>query len=137
MKFTEADWPSTRWPNFAHNELKCQETGELDIEPAFLDRLQLVRSELGRPLTVTSGYRSGQHSIELAKEKPGTHVLGVAADIAVASGGEAYELLQAALSNNRFAGIGLSLKGDQRFVHLDCAGFLCEFHVTRPTIWTY
>ena len=140
--YTEENWPASRWPNFGFNEMKCKETGECSLHPAFMDRLQMIRSEIGRSLSVTSGFRSQLHSVEKKKidlGKPhGSHPRGVAADIAVAHGGEAYEILNAALSNQRFAGVGIRLKKDgSDFIHLDCAGYLCEFHVSRPAVWVY
>ena len=52
------------------------------MDKATMDRLQLLRSHYGSPLTVTSGYRSPLHSIEAAKTTgPGSHATGRAVDI--------------------------------------------------------
>ena len=67
MSYTASNWPIDRWPNFAFAEMACQETGECAMDKATMDRLQLLRSHLGFPLTITSGYRSPRHSIEAAK----------------------------------------------------------------------
>ena len=68
--FTAGNWPEDRWPNFAHRELACSETGECHMDPAFMDRLQLLRNHYGHALRITSGYRSPAHSIEAAKKAP-------------------------------------------------------------------
>ena len=99
-----------------------------------MDRLQLLRSHYGFPLTITSGYRSPRHSIEAAKKTPGTHAMGRAADIACA-GEEAVDLLKVALWIG-FTGIGVKQKGEHRFLHLDDLG-LGEHTAPRPTIWSY
>ena len=99
MNYTAADWLAERWPNFAHNELACSETGECEMDETFMDRLQLLRDHYGHPLTITSGYRSPAHSIEVVKSSgPGTHAKGHAVD--------AYDILTAALVCG-FTGIGL------------------------------
>ena len=83
MSYTASNWPTNRWPNFALAEMSCQETGECAMDKATMDRLQLLRSHLGFPLTITSGYRSPRHSIEAAKAAPGTHAKGRAVDNSV------------------------------------------------------
>ena len=107
-----------------------------------MDRLQLLRSHYGFPLTITSGYRSSRHSVEAAKTtRPGSHVRGRAVDIACA-GVDAFEILTEALAVG-FSGIGVKQKGytrrgsmENRFLHLDDLG-LGEHTAPRPTIWSY
>ena len=67
MSYTASNWPTDRWPNFAFTEMACSETGECAIDKAMMDRLQLLRSHYGCPVTITSGYRSPRHSIKAAK----------------------------------------------------------------------
>ena len=43
VSFTANNWPEARWPNFAHRELACSETGECEMDEAFMDRLQLLQ----------------------------------------------------------------------------------------------
>ena len=94
-RFTEATWPKDRWPNFSFSELACRETGECVVDEVLVDCLQRLRDQVG-PVTVTSGYRSSAHSVERAKERPGTHAMGLAVDVACA-GKEAFAVLQTAL----------------------------------------
>ena len=58
------------------------------MQPDFMRKLQALCEEYGKPLTITSGYRSPQHSIEASKSAPGVHTRGIACDVAV-SGREA------------------------------------------------
>ena len=134
MNYTAADWLAERWPNFAHRELACSETGECEMDEAFMDRLQLLRDHYGHPLPITSGYRSPAHSIEVAKSTPGTHAKGRAVDIACA-GVDAYDILTEALVSG-FTGIGVKQKGEHRFLHLDDLAY-GEHTVPRPSIWSY
>jgi len=110
------DW--TRYPNFKESEFKCSATGKCQMQPELLDRLQALRSELGKPLTITSGYRDKTHPIEAAKPVPGYHARGMAADIACGAN-QAYTLVALALKHG-FTGIGISQKSSlPRFIHLD------------------
>ena len=93
---------------------------------AFMARLQKLRLLLGMPLTITSGFRSVQHSIEKAKPKPGIHTLGRAADIA-ADGRMQYRIAAVAPSLG-FLGIGIA----KTFIHLDDWD-----GPPRPNIWLY
>lgn len=133
-RFTEATWPKDRWPNFSFSELACRETGECVVDEVLVDCLQRLRDKVG-PVTVTSGYRSSSHSVERAKKRPGTHAMGLAVDVACA-GKEAFAVLQTALDVG-FTGIGVSQKGENRFLHLDIVTDLDDFPATRPSVWSY
>lgn len=47
-----------------------------------LDKVQLMRNDLDRPITITSGGRCPNHPNERTKSKPGDHQRGFAVDIA-------------------------------------------------------
>lgn len=116
------------YPNFRKEEFDCQQTGENAMRPEFMNKLQLLRTKYGKPMKVTSGYRSPKHSIEKAKATPGTHAQGIACDIGC-TGPEAFEIVRLALELG-FTGIGISQKSTgARFVHLDIA--------PRRSIWSY
>ena len=119
---------------FSDNELCCR-CGCGRIGGDLRDLLDSVREEFGAPMIITSGYRCENHPIEAAKNVPGPHSSGVAADIAV-HGADAYRLVEIALRIGA-TGIGVSQKGDisQRFIHLDW----CENgpNRPRPLIWSY
>lgn len=136
--YEETTWPSERWPNFAFSEIACRETGECVIDEGLMDKLQEMRSKCG-PLKVTSAYRSPSHSIEAAKieksGKGGAHVTGKAIDIAC-DREKAYNILGVAMELG-FTGIGVKQSGNGRFLHLDVIEAEDNFHVPRPTIWSY
>jgi len=121
-----------KYPNFSEEELACSETGECKMSAAFMTKLQKLRDAYGKPLTITSGYRSPKHSIEASKPtgKLSTHARGCAADIAC-NGQQAYEIMKLAFQLG-FTGIGVSQKGSARFVHLDTFS-----GSPRPNIWSY
>ena len=141
INLTKDSWPKSPWPNFSFKEIACQETGECEMNEDTKDRLQELRSVYGRGLRISSGFRSPRDSIE-AKNKdpegnprPGAHATGRAIDIAI-RGEDAYMVLALAISLG-FTGIGVSQKGDNRFLHLDDIQSDDNFHVPRPTLWSY
>ena len=127
---TAQNWDNARWPNFRASEFECRHCGTLHMEEAFLDVLQAIRGEYGRPMRVTSGYRCPEHNEAVSHTgKTGPHTTGLAADIGVA-GTDAYDLLKIAFARG-VHGIGSNQAGDweRRFVHLDL--------LPRKAHWTY
>ena len=122
------DW--SKYLNFSEAELRCGETGECKMQADFMRRLQALREDYGKPMAITSGYRSPQHSIEASKAQPGTHARGIAVDVAV-SGQDCYELMALAMKHG-FTGIGVAQKGPGRFLHIDTFK-----GAARPNVWSY
>lgn len=104
--------------------LKCSHCGAYHIKQSALDKLQLVREDAGRPLSLTSGYRCAQHPNEVNKSKPGQHNKGVAFDIKVSNGIERRQI--AALGIKHGASVGVA----NTFVHLD-------WRDGTPVMWVY
>jgi len=117
----------SEYPDFDKSEFDCKETGANEMTHHFMTLLQKLRTAYGKSIVPSSGYRSPKHSAEAHKEAPGTHAQGIAVDIPC-RGKDAYTIIELGL-NFGFKGIGISQKGDKRFIHLD----LREF----PTIWSY
>lgn len=130
----ELEWP---WPNFKPNEFACKGDGSIYVHTPTLDAIQELRTDLGFPFIITSGYRSPQHNAQVSHTgTTGPHTTGHAVDIGV-SGERAFTLLKAAMLSGRFTGIGSFQKGphEKRFIHLDTLpnGEGCP----RPTTWSY
>ena len=110
------DWD--KYPNFSKEEFDCKETGENNMQPDFLTKLQELRTLYGKPIIITSGFRSVKHSIEKKKAKGGYHTQGIACDIGCDSQ-QAYDLVKLAYLVG-FTGIRVSqAQGKPRFIHLD------------------
>lgn len=75
------DWQN--YKNFSKHEFDCNHTGKNEMKPEFLAVLQQIRNVWGKPMVINSGYRHWTHPIERAKENPGEHSLGLAADIGI------------------------------------------------------
>ena len=118
---------------FNRGEFECSHTHTCEMDQDFIDKLNKLREEFGKPLTINSGYRSPEHPIEYVKQSPGAHASGKACDISV-SRADALKLLELALKLG-FTGYGLNQKGSSRYIHLDTLENSKER--PRPSIWTY
>jgi uncharacterized protein YcbK (DUF882 family) len=128
---TDMDW--TKYPNFSEAEFRCKHTQKCEMNEAFMDRLQRLRSHYAKPMRVTSGYRDATHPAEASKRTTGAHTTGRAVDIAI-QGHEVYEVMELAYVFG-FTGIGLKQHGPKRFLHLDDLDHTPQ--QPRPWIWTY
>ena len=82
--------------NFTVNELKCRGTGGCDMSQSFMERLQLIRDDFGRPLFPTSGFRHPDYNETVSTTgRTGPHTTGHAVDIQI-FGAEALKLIEIA-----------------------------------------
>ena len=121
------------WENFKEEEFSCQHCGKNGISHELINKLQSLRTELGFPFIISSGYRCEDHPIEAKKKTLGTHAQGIAADVYV-RGDKALQIVSKA-KDYGFTGIGVNQKGDSRFIHLDISEG--EPNRPRPHIWSY
>jgi hypothetical protein len=116
--WTRAPWDSARWPDFSPRELACKGTGKLVIHPETLDKLQALRRALGRPVIVTSGYRSPEHNRNIGGARTSWHMDGVAFDVMMTNHDpRAFEMAARAAG---FASIGRY--PESNFIHIDTRG---------------
>lgn len=85
-----------------------------------------VREEYGKPIRISSGYRTEQANIEAGGVSNSSHLKGLAADLKVRNSKERYELLCILLKHFNRIGVG---KG---FIHVDIDGAK-----TPNVVWTY
>ena len=62
-----------RWPSFSPREIACKGTGSVLINEDALDKLQALRNRLGKPLVLTSAYRSPEHNRAVGGAKASKH----------------------------------------------------------------
>lgn len=100
--------------NFKLREFECHDGSHLvKIDPLLIELLQKLRDKLGKPITVTSGYRTPEYNRKIGGSPNSQHLLGKAADIKVA-GVSPREVAQLAIKIG-FRGIGVY----KTFVHVD------------------
>jgi len=111
------DYPITewRWPDFSPQEMACKGTGKLMLDPDAMDKLQSLRTRLGKPLIITSAYRSPEHNRNVGGAKSSYHMKGVAFDVRQDNHNPAEFL--AAAKEVGFTGFGTYPKSG--FIHVD------------------
>lgn len=71
-------------PGFRVREFRCRDGSDtILIDEALVVLLQCIREHFGKPVTITSGYRTAAHNAAVGGAKSSQHLLGRAADIRV------------------------------------------------------
>jgi zinc D-Ala-D-Ala carboxypeptidase len=132
MNMTTATLTPARWgeyQNFSATEFNCRHTGKNEMKHEFMVKLQAIRAEFGKSMTVTSGYRHWTHPTEARKgHTTGEHTRGTCADIACANGQDRFTLVRLALKHG-IPRIGIA----RNFIHLGIGGAGLPHNV----IWDY
>lgn len=72
-------------PDFKVRELRCRDGSDtVMVDETLTVVLQCIREHFGKPVTITSGYRTAAHNAAVGGAKSSQHLLGRAADIRVA-----------------------------------------------------
>ena len=113
---------------FSLSEFDCPslpDSGKnMDIN--FLYKLDHARDIAGISFKITSGYRTKEHNTKVGGVPNSSHLIGVAADIAVGSGSERYIILNALIKAG-FKRLGVA----KTFIH-------CDTDDSKPnSVWTY
>lgn len=88
--------------------------------------LQVLRDELGKPITVISGWRSKAHNDAVGGAKNSRHMIGDAADIIVqgVSSVDVYRTIERLQTAGKLpAGGAHAYRGKYPFCHYDCRGW--------------
>ena len=99
----------------------------MDME--FVAALDVLRGELGRPIVITSGYRTAEYNKGVGGSSDSAHIRGLAADIKCIDSGTRAQIILAWLKMGHLVtriGIG------NTFVHLDL-----DPKLPNNVIWTY
>ena len=71
-------------PSFRVREFGCKGSDVVLLDEELVVLLQCIREHFGKPLHITSGYRTAEHNAKVGGAKSSQHLLGRAADIQVA-----------------------------------------------------
>jgi uncharacterized protein YcbK (DUF882 family) len=120
--------------HFTDDELACKCGCGLLPQPDFMVAVDLLRKAYGKPMPVSSGARCPEYNDKVSKTgRSGPHTTGRALDITV-RGADALRLIALAYAAG-FHGIGVSQKGESRFIHIDDLDDAPGR--PRPHIWSY
>ncbi len=113
---------------FSFAEFNCPSLSDsgknMDIN--FIYKLEHARELAGIPFRITSGYRTKERNQQVGGVSNSSHLIGVAADIAIGSGNERYIVLNALIKAG-FKRIGVA----KTFIH-------CDTDDSKPnSVWTY
>ena len=97
-----------------------------NMDSSFLAKLEQARENAGIPFKITSGYRTKEHNAEVGGVPNSSHLIGVAADIAVSGGADRYIILSALIKAG-FKRIGVA----KTFIHCDTDDSKSN------SVWTY
>ena len=71
-------------PAFRVREFRCRDgTDTILIDEGLVVLLQCIREHFGKPVHITSGYRTAEHNAAVGGSKSSQHLLGRAADLYV------------------------------------------------------
>lgn len=71
-------------PAFKVREFRCRDGSDaIMIDQTLVVLLQAIREHFNKPITITSGYRTGTHNTAVGGSRSSQHLLGRAADIQV------------------------------------------------------
>lgn len=75
--------------NFSKSEFESKDGTPMPLDvlqniQVLAEQLQVIRDEIGKPISITSGWRSANHNARIGGAKHSYHVKGMAADIQVA-----------------------------------------------------
>ena len=78
----KADGARKLAPGFKVREFRCRDGSDVVmIDQTLVVLLQAIREHFGKPITITSGYRTAAHNAAVGGAKSSQHLLGRAADI--------------------------------------------------------
>ncbi len=104
-----------RWSSFSPQEIACRGTGEILVHEAALDNLEEMRRRLGKPIMITSAYRSKSHNRKVGGARRSQHLKGMAFDISMQN--QNPFMFEAIARSCGFTGFGFYPK--QNFMHID------------------
>tara|TARA_R110000796_G_scaffold21706_1_gene63792 strand:+ start:2946 stop:3299 length:354 start_codon:yes stop_codon:yes gene_type:complete len=97
------------------------------MDPVLLEMLDHTRMLYGKPINISSGYRTIAHNKEVGGVPTSSHLLGLAVDIRCANSRERFDLINVLLKKG-FNRIGVG----STFIHVDI-----DLDKSPNVIWTY
>ena len=112
---------------FEFDSPDIQGSGQL-MSKELLEILDEVREDYGKPIHITSGYRTEAHNKIVKGKKDSSHLKGLAVDVACTTSRERFELVRLFLEYG-ITRIGIA----DTFIHID----IDDEDKSPNVIWTY
>lgn len=103
------------WNNFKLEEFVCPCCKANEMNPDVINRLQIIRDEIQKPIIINSGFRCQKHNKEVGGKERSQHLIGNAVDIKFDCYTEKEQHLILQMSLSLFRGIGIH----SDYLHLD------------------
>ena len=116
-----------RTEHFSKLELSCPCCGVMGMDQEFMDILEAVRKEYGKPMKLNSSFRCHKHNEAIGAKSSSSHCLGVAVDIDCDFSRQRFDLIRHLLKHVTRIGIG------EGFIHADND----LANKSANVIWTY
>lgn len=135
--------PAWRWTFFSPYEMRCHATERLKVGITFMNRLQHIRVNYGKPIVVVSGYRTPDHNAEVTGNgsRSGAHTFGRAVDIVPDGGVADVPLILQLAWTFGMTRCGMMISRDRWKFHLDDMtepeGFAVRDDSKGLFCWTY
>jgi uncharacterized protein YcbK (DUF882 family) len=111
--------------NFKLEEFNCKSGAPMPLSvrvniERLANNLQALRDEIGKPITITSGYRSRAHNKAVGGAQNSQHILGTAADFKVAGMTPKHvaTVIEVLIAEGKMEEGGL--KAYRSWIHYDC-----------------
>lgn len=105
--------------HFTVREFACSDgSDEIRIDPKLVDYLEKIRAHFGKPVRITSGYRTKTYNAKIGGAKNSLHTFGQAADIVISG----VDALKVALYADSIGCHGVIYYPVKKFTHIDTRG---------------
>ena len=113
--------------------LACRCCGRKEMNDDFMRKLDLLREQYGKPISITSGFRCADYNSKISSTgKNGAHTTGRAVDIACSTSRERSELMRLLLHpDSPFTRVTPA----KNFIHID--DLTAEDGFTENVMWWY
>lgn len=118
--------------NFSVEELQCPCCKIANMNPIFMSGLQKIRTLVGRPFIINSGYRCAEHNKSIGGADSSRHLQGLAVDVSIIKWNSSdlhylvYEL-SSYTSNDHDYNTGIGIYNSH--IHFD-------FRMEKEALWT-
>ena len=104
------------------SEFACHCCGKNEIKQRIIDIAQKIRTRIGVPIHINSGYRCAKHNANVGGVKASKHTKGKAADLSCSLGAKVlFDTVKKLHAQGKLPDLDYCIKY-KTFIHIDCGG---------------